>query len=211
MSRIGKPALLAKVPYSTALLMAAASKAGPLETLQPQSWWMCRLSSFTLRLWKCAKGRPASSICLTIFHMHQAEACRSLESKPSGGTTVVTCDGGMFSNGKQSRSVPCSLHAQPLRLVIHITGSVAQPNPPRIVNAQPCPIALTIAPIAATPPAANRHRVILTDAEAITGRDGFMSTINVLQALKMPVTVNPMMTCMTSGTARCIRGCKVHP
>jgi hypothetical protein len=38
-----------------------------------------------------------------------------------------------------------------------------------------------------------------------------MSTISVLQTLKMPVTVKPMMNCMMSGMARCILGCNVQP
>lgn len=45
---------------------------------------------------------------------------------------------------------------------------------------------------------------MLTDAEAVAGRDGFTSTIKVLQALKTPVTVKPMMKQSANGIARCV-------
>jgi hypothetical protein len=103
------------------------------------------------------------------------------------------------------------LHAQPFRFTSNRGGIVIQHSAPTILKAHPGSIALINNSMIATPPAAMRQRVILTEAEAVAGDFGLTSTIKVLRTVNMPVTVNPTTKFNTSGAARCVPASSVQP
>lgn len=79
-----------------------------------------------------------------------------------------------------------------------------------IVKVHPGPTASNSNWRTEAPAAAAAHRVMLTDALAVTAWSECKSTTNVLQTLKIPVTARPVKNCVANGTARCVRYSRAH-